>query len=118
MTQDRIGRRRFLASTTGAALSALIVPRRVLGGTGYTAPSDTINFALIGCGGQGKTNAMELITGGQNLVALADVDFGFVDRDVASRTKGNDGKPNEAMLKLQEAYSVTMPALSAWAPVR
>jgi len=105
MKQDKITRRHFLAGTTGAALSAMIVPRHVLGGTGYNAPSDTVNFAVIGCGGQGKTDAIELITGGQNLVALADVDFGFVDREVALRTKGNDGKPNEPMLKLQEAYS-------------
>ena len=105
MKRDKITRRRFLASTTGAAVSAMIVPRHVLGGTGYNAPSDTINFALIGCGGQGKSDTIELITGGQNLVALVDVDFGFVDREVASRTKGNDGKPNEPMLKLQEAYN-------------
>lgn len=105
MKQDKITRRGFLAGTTGAALTAMIVPRHVLGGTGYDAPSDTINFALIGCGGQGKTDAIELITGGQNLVALCDVDYGFVDREVASRTKGSDGKPNEAMLKLQEAYN-------------
>ena len=105
MKQDKITRRTFLAGTSGAALSAMIVPRHVLGGTAYNAPSDTINFALIGCGGQGKTDAIELITGGQNLVALCDVDYGFVDREVALRTKGSDGKPNEAMLKLQEVYS-------------
>jgi predicted dehydrogenase len=105
MKQDKITRRHFVAGTTGAALSAMIVPRHVLGGTGYDAPSDTINFALIGCGGQGKTDAIELITGGQNLVALVDVDYGFVDREVAARTKASDGKPNEPMLRLQEAYS-------------
>jgi hypothetical protein len=76
----------------------------VLGGPGYNAPSDTLNFALIGCGGQGKTDAGELVMGGQNLVALVDVDFGFVDREVASRLKGRDGRPNEQMARLQEAY--------------
>src|SRR6266567_8600872 len=105
MKQDKITRRTFLAGTTGAALSAMIVPRHVLGGTRYESPSDTVNFALIGCGGQGKTDSIELITGGQNLVALCDVDYGFVDRAVALRTKGTDGKPNEAMLKLKEVYS-------------
>jgi hypothetical protein len=105
MKQDKITRREFVASTTAVAASAMIVPRHVLGGTRYDAPSDTINFALIGCGGQGKTDAIELITGGQNLVALADVDYGFVDREVAARTKGSDGKPNEPMLRLQTAYN-------------
>jgi predicted dehydrogenase len=104
MKEDKITRRKFVAGTTGAALSAMIVPRHVLGGLGYNAPSDTLNFALIGCGGQGKTDAVELVLGGQNLVALVDVDFGFVDREVASRLKGRDGRPNEQMSRLQEAY--------------
>ena len=50
MKRDKITRRKFVAGTTGAALSAMIVPRHVLGGVGYTAPSDTVNFALIGAG--------------------------------------------------------------------
>ena len=105
MKQNRVTRRKFVAGTTGAALGAMIVPRNVLGGTGYNAPSDTLNFALIGCGGQGKTDSLELVQGGQNLVALCDVDFGYVDREVASRLKNRDGSPNPGMAKLQEAYN-------------
>jgi predicted dehydrogenase len=107
MKQNKITRRKFVAGTSGATLGAMIVPRHVLGGAGYRAPSDTINFAVVGCGGQGKTDAAELLTAGENLVALADVDFGFVDREVAKRVKGRDGKPSERMLKLQEAYNKT-----------
>ncbi len=93
MKQDKMTRRKFVAGTTGAALTAMIVPRHVLGGVGYTAPSDTVNFALIGGGGQGKTDAAELVAGGQNMVALCDVDFGYVDRSVAdmSRQRGPGG---------------------------
>jgi predicted dehydrogenase len=87
MEQDKMTRRKFVAGTTGAALTAMIVPRHVLGGVGYTAPSDTVNFALIGGGGQGKTDAGELVAGGQNMVALCDVDFGYVDREVANLTR-------------------------------
>src|SRR5262245_27050484 len=87
MKRDKITRRKFVAGTTGAALSAMIVPRHVLGGVGYKAPSDTVNFALIGCGGQGKTDSGELVAGGQNMVALCDVDFGYVDREVANMTR-------------------------------
>src|SRR5262245_57801348 len=120
MKLDKITRRKFVAGTTGAALSAMIVPRHVLGGVGYNAPSDTINFALIGCGGQGKTDSGELVAGGQNLVALCDVDFGYVDREIASATRVREPRPgarpmNEEMqrameerrtrmAKLQEAY--------------
>lgn len=91
MSKDKITRRNFVAGTTGAALSAMIVPRHVLGGVGFTAPSDTVNFALIGCGGQGKTDSGELIAGGQNMVALCDVDFGFVDREIARMTQQRPG---------------------------
>jgi hypothetical protein len=37
-------------------------------------------------------------------VALADVDFGFVDRAVARRVVGRDGQPSQNGIKLQEAY--------------
>jgi predicted dehydrogenase len=84
MKKDKLSRRKFVVGTGSAALSAMIVPRHVLGGVGYNAPSDTVNFALIGCGGQGKTDSGELVAGGQNMVALCDVDFGYVDREVAN----------------------------------
>jgi predicted dehydrogenase len=87
MSKEKITRRKFVAGTTGATLGAMIVPRHVLGGPGYSAPSDTVNFALVCCGGQGKTDSAELVAGGQNLVAMADVDFAYVDREVAERTR-------------------------------
>jgi predicted dehydrogenase len=87
MANEKITRRKFVAGTSGAAVGAMIVPRHVIGGPGYQAPSDTVNFALVGCGGQGKTDSAELVTAGQNLVAMADVDFAYVDREVAARTK-------------------------------
>src|SRR5215207_8624573 len=117
MKQDKITRRKFVAGTTAGALSAMIVPRHVLGGVGYKAPSDTVNFALIGCGGQGRGDSGELVAGGQNLVALCDVDFGYVDRQVASLSRergprtggGGQGAPQmseeqqQRMQKMMEA---------------
>ena len=49
-TATGISRREVAA----AALGALIVPRHVLGGTGFQAPSDTIRIAGIGVGGMGR----------------------------------------------------------------
>ena len=37
-----------------AASSLFIVPRHVLGGVGYTAPSDQLAIAGIGVGGKGE----------------------------------------------------------------
>ena len=47
--QDGLTRRAFIP---GAA--ALIVPRHVLGGPGYQAPSDTLNIAGVGVAGMGR----------------------------------------------------------------
>jgi hypothetical protein len=44
-------RRRFIQSMA-AVSAATIVPRHVLGGPGYVAPSDRLNLAQIGCGTQ------------------------------------------------------------------
>lgn len=47
----RITRRNFLKSAAVVS-SVFIVPRRVLGGPGFIAPSDKINLGFIGCGKQ------------------------------------------------------------------
>ena len=60
MKRDKITRRKFVAGTTGAAVGAMIVPRHALGGPGYIAPSDKLNVAVVGCGGQGASDASEL----------------------------------------------------------
>ena len=48
-----VSRRRFLGGL-GAASAWTIVPRRVLGGAGYVAPSDMILLAQVGCGTQAQ----------------------------------------------------------------
>ena len=52
-TTSSVSRRKFLAQSATAALAFTIIPRRVLGGTGYVPPSDKINIAFIGVGSQG-----------------------------------------------------------------
>src|SRR3546814_5460029 len=46
-----ISRRNFLKNAAIAS-SIFIVPRRVLGGPGYLAPSDKVTMGVIGCGKQ------------------------------------------------------------------
>jgi hypothetical protein len=48
-----LSRRSFLGTTATAAAAFTIIPRYVLGGKGYTAPSDMLNIAGIGVGSQG-----------------------------------------------------------------
>ncbi len=65
-------RRRFLQGI-GAGLAALqIVPARVLGGESGPAPSDKLNVACIGIGGQGRSSVNAC--SGQTIVGLCDVD--------------------------------------------
>lgn len=75
MKNAQFSRRRFLK--TGAAASAIgfpmIVPSRVLGGP--DAPSNKLNIAGIGVGNQGRANIKAC--GGENVIALCDVDHKF-----------------------------------------
>ena len=84
MSDDKkVSRRDFVAGAGKAALGVvvaqhvpMIVPRHVIGGPGYQAPSDTVNFAVAGFGGQGSVNAHAL-AGTARLVAVCDVDQAF-----------------------------------------
>lgn len=74
-----INRRDFISRSALAAAGFSIVPRYVLGGPGYIAPSDKLNIAGIGVGGRGHgvLSGVSGKTGGkvtQNIVALCDVD--------------------------------------------
>jgi predicted dehydrogenase len=73
-----ITRRKFLETSAAAAVFS-IVPRHVLGGKGYTAPSDTFGGALIGCGGQGNGTFGQL-SRGLSVRRLAECDVKFLDR--------------------------------------
>jgi predicted dehydrogenase len=66
-------RRQFIKAGAGAAAAFTIVPRHVLGGRGYVAPSDKVNVALVGAGGQGRTNTRELFKlDDVQIIAVAD----------------------------------------------
>jgi predicted dehydrogenase len=72
--RSNCSRRNFLTTSGAVALSFAIVPRRVLGGPGFTAPSDTVNIASIGVGGMGGGDVATLSRLGVNFIALCDVD--------------------------------------------
>ena len=57
----RVSRRDFLSDAAATAAAFTIIPRYVLGGTGYTAPSEKLNIAIIGTGGQGIHNIKGLL---------------------------------------------------------
>jgi predicted dehydrogenase len=76
-TVSAIDRRTFIRRASLAAAAFTIVPRHVLGGPRHIPPSDLVNIAGVGVGGMGRVNLAALST--QNIVALCDVDWGYVD---------------------------------------
>ena len=72
-------RRDFLKKSAIAAASFTIVPRFVLGGKGFLAPSDHLTKGIIGVGGMGKNH---IPYGGTRVVAICDVDRNHL-QDVA-----------------------------------
>jgi len=70
MTQrDMFTRRSFIKGVASAA-AFTIVPRHVLGGPGFTTPSDELTKAIIGVGGMGRGH----INYAGKLLAVCDVD--------------------------------------------
>lgn len=67
-------RRAFLAKSSALALGFTVVPRHVLGGAGFVAPSERVNLAGIGCGGMGGGDIGQHAKNGANIIALCDVD--------------------------------------------
>ncbi|MFQ5638954.1 MAG: Gfo/Idh/MocA family protein [bacterium] len=69
-----MSRREFLGKTAVAAAALTIVPRHVLGGAGYIAPSNKINLAMIGTGGQGTYDMKQFLQiADVQVVAVCDV---------------------------------------------
>ncbi len=68
-----ISRRKFVGDIAMAGMAFTIVPRHVLG-RGYVAPSDKMNVACIGIGGQGESDVKGMADVA-NIYALCDVDL-------------------------------------------
>jgi predicted dehydrogenase len=67
-----ITRREFMGRTAAATAGLMIIPRHVLGGRRYTAPSDLLNIGCVGVGGKGFSDVQA--ASAENIVALCDVD--------------------------------------------
>jgi len=68
-----INRRKFVEVAAASALAFTIVPRHVLGGKNFVAPSDKITLAYIGIGTQGIRELLPLLANEQiQVVAVCD----------------------------------------------
>jgi predicted dehydrogenase len=71
--KKKLTRRGFMGAAAGVA-AFTVVPRSVLGGAGQTPPSERVNIAGVGIGGQGGSDLRSLEKE-TNIVALCDVDW-------------------------------------------
>ena len=78
-------RRRFLRDATAAAAAFTIVPRHVLGGVGYRAPSDRVRILGVGAGGKGEGNLLSL--SGEDVIGLCDIDHARAAKTMAAFPK-------------------------------
>ncbi|MDP3912638.1 MAG: Gfo/Idh/MocA family oxidoreductase [Bacteroidota bacterium] len=60
--KNQLTRRKFIGGIATTAMALTIVPRHVLGGTGFVAPSDKITLAYIGAGTQGLRELLPLLS--------------------------------------------------------
>ncbi len=59
--QGGLTRRKFMIASGTAAAAVTIVPRHVLGGAGFVAPSEKIVLAQVGCGTEGLRELTDLL---------------------------------------------------------
>lgn len=91
----------------------MIVPRYVLGGRGYTAPSDRLRVAGIGVGGKGESDLTEFAKGAADIVMLCDVDERRAVNSIKNFPKAKFYKDYREMLEKEhrniDAVSISTP---------
>ncbi len=105
--QRPINRRQFLGTSALAAAAFTVVPRHVLGGARFVAPSETVNIAIVGVGGQGRTNARALFQEKDaRIIAIADpIEYHDLTPFYYQGAAGR--KPVKA--EIEKQYSATIP---------
>ena len=107
-------RRNFIKTAGLASAGFMIVPRHVLGGKGFIAPSDKLNIAAIGAGGKGQNDLQEFSKSPYvNIVALCDVDD---RRSAHSRETYTKAKYYKDFRKMLEAEKNNIDACSISTP--
>ncbi|SES05880.1 Gfo/Idh/MocA family oxidoreductase [Pedobacter rhizosphaerae] len=84
-TENHSSRRDFIKKSAVGLAAFTIVPRYVLGGTGFIAPSDKLTKAVIGVGSMGRGH---FSYDGTQVVAICDVDKRHLSQAAAMLDKG------------------------------
>jgi|SRR5215217_3169988 len=112
--QNAASRRSFLKTGAIAASAFMIVPRHVLGGKGYLAPSDRLIVAGVGAGGKGQSDIAEFAKSGKaDIGFLCDVDD---TRALASRKAFPKAKYYKDWREMYDKESKNFDAVSVSTP--
>ncbi len=89
----KITRRKFIGAAASSVAAFTIVPRHVLGGPGYTPPSEVVTRAVIGTGGMGMAGHVTTNKKGEPPVTLAvcDVDYEHLAAAMKKAERACDG---------------------------
>lgn len=110
--QTDLTRRDFLRTTGISAAAFSLVPRHVVAASGATPPSERLNIAGIGVGGQGAGD-IGAVAPGNNIVALCDVDS---RRSGETFKKFPDAKPYRDFRKMFDAMEKSIDAVVVATP--
>ncbi len=108
LQDSKISRRKFLGSAVVTTAAFTIVPRHVLGGSGYIPPSEKLNIAGIGVGGMGKNDLHSVSS--ENIVALCDVDDKYAAETFNKYPKAKKYRDFRVMLEKQKGIEAVMVA--------
>jgi predicted dehydrogenase len=112
-SSNKVSRRKFIQSSSLAALGFSIFPRHILG-KGFVAPSDTLYIAGIGAGGKGTSDLTGFAASKQaRIVMFADVDKSMAAKSFENFPKAKFYKDFREMLEKEhkgiDAVSVSTP---------
>jgi len=100
-------RRNFIKKSALIGSGLFIIPRNVLGGKGYTAPSDQLAVAAVGSGGKGTSDINNAYNKGKNrVVALCDVHPEYAKKSMDRFPDAKIYKDYRVMLEKQKDIEV------------
>ena len=103
-------RRQFITAVGSAVAATTILPRHILGGPGFVAPSDKVNVAIIGVGGQGRTNLRSLLhEDACQVIAIADP---CEEWDLSRFYYGGKAGRGPVKAEIEQAYAAKSPNFS------
>ena len=106
-SSSQLSRREFAKKTVAAATLFSVVPRHVIG-RGFVPPSEKINIAGIGIGGQGRGDVSQFKD--DNIVALCDVDHRHAARTFRDHPKAKTYHDFRVMLDKQKEIDAVIVA--------